>query len=120
MTPMQMTNHKPSFAAVSPSPGKDKERAGKEFDIGQELVGFGLQGVRVTEDDLAELVKELGLEGEEAGELVRGLSGNTATPSTEESREAGKSEEDYNAKDEEKGEDTAAAANDKNEIVTPE
>lgn len=78
---MQMTNHKPSFAPNSPSPLKDKERRDKEFDIGDELVGFGLQGVKVTEDDLAELVKELGLEGDDAGDLVRGLTGNTSSSS---------------------------------------
>jgi hypothetical protein len=31
------------------------------------------QGVRVTHDDLAALVEELGLEGDEAADLVKGL-----------------------------------------------
>jgi hypothetical protein len=42
--------------------------------VGEELVGYGLQGVKVTDDDLLALVEELGLGGEEAGELVKGLS----------------------------------------------
>jgi len=40
----------------------------EEFDIGDELSGYGLQGVRVTDDDLEKLVKDLGLNGDEAGE----------------------------------------------------
>lgn len=45
-----------------------------EFDISTELVGYGLQGVKVTEQDLIDLVAELGLDGDEAGDLVKGLS----------------------------------------------
>jgi SH3 domain-binding glutamic acid-rich protein len=50
-----------------------------EFDVSTELSGFGLQGVKVSEDDLAALVKELGLEGDDATDLVKGL-GYTTTP----------------------------------------
>ncbi|KAK0478302.1 hypothetical protein IW261DRAFT_1565284 [Armillaria novae-zelandiae] len=39
-----------------------------------ELSGYGLQGVRVTEDELRDLVAELGLDGDDAGDLVKGLS----------------------------------------------
>ncbi|PBL01193.1 hypothetical protein ARMGADRAFT_1160422 [Armillaria gallica] len=45
-----------------------------EFDISTELSGYGLQGVRVTEDELRDLVAELGLDGDDAGDLVKGLS----------------------------------------------
>jgi hypothetical protein len=45
-----------------------------DFDIGNELIGYGLQGVRVTEDELRDLVAELGLDGDEAGDLVKGLT----------------------------------------------
>lgn len=71
-----MTNHKPSFAA-SPSPlrSKIKGQSAQEFDVGTELVGFGLQGVKVTNDELRELVEELGLDEADAGELVKGLGG---------------------------------------------
>lgn len=82
-SPSQMTNHKPSFAA-SPSPlrSKNKGQSPQEFDVGTELVGFGLQGVKVTDDELRELVEELGLSDADAGELVKGLGGdgNTDVP----------------------------------------
>jgi hypothetical protein len=50
-----------------------------EFDVSTELSGFGLQGVKVSEDDLASLVKELGLEGDDATDLVKGLSSTTTS-----------------------------------------
>lgn len=62
---------------ASPLKGKTvpvNKRTG-EFDAGNELVGFGLQGVRVTEDELEQLVAELGLDGDEAQDLVNGLAG---------------------------------------------
>ena len=68
-------------AAPSPSPAKTKEslrkRRDAEFDVSEELTGYGLQGVKVTDDDLLALVEELGLGGEEAGDLVKGLSDHT-------------------------------------------
>jgi len=75
-SPSQMTNHKPSFAA-SPSPlkSKSKGQSDAEFDVGTELVGFGLQGVKVTDDELQKLVADLGLGGAEADDLVKGLGG---------------------------------------------
>jgi hypothetical protein len=45
------------------------------------------QGVRVTHDDLAALVEELGLEGDEAADLVKGLESSApaeAKPAAEE------------------------------------
>jgi hypothetical protein len=65
----------PSSSADSPLRGKPANRREGEFDVSTELEGFGLQGVRVTQDDLAALVEELGLGGDEADELVKGLSG---------------------------------------------
>jgi len=74
-TPPPKLNVKPS-ASPSPSPLKNKgKKGGKEVDLGIELDDAGLQGVTVTDDELADLVKELGLEGDEAGDLVKGLSG---------------------------------------------
>lgn len=65
-------------ASASPSPAETKKslrkRGEAEFDVGDELTGYGLQGVKVTDDDLLALVEELGLGGEEAGDLVKGLS----------------------------------------------
>ena len=62
----------------SPSPAETKtslrKRRDAEFDVSDELTGYGLQGVKVTDDDLLALVEELGLGGEEAGDLVKGLS----------------------------------------------
>ncbi|KAH9162774.1 hypothetical protein EDB89DRAFT_1860506 [Lactarius sanguifluus] len=54
-----------------------RKRNESEFDISDELSGYGLQGLKVTDDDLVALVEELGLGGEEAGALVKGLSGPT-------------------------------------------
>ncbi|KAI9460997.1 hypothetical protein BJY52DRAFT_1261667 [Lactarius psammicola] len=51
-----------------------RKRNESEFDVGDELSGYGLQGLKVTDDDLVALVEELGLGGEEAGALVKGLS----------------------------------------------
>ena len=83
-SPSQMTNHKPSFAA-SPSPlkSKNKGQSAREFDVGSELVGFGLQGVKVTDDELRELVEELGLDEADAGELVKGLGGGNSEDALE-------------------------------------
>ncbi|KAF8898897.1 hypothetical protein BD779DRAFT_1486098 [Infundibulicybe gibba] len=68
------------FAPVSsPLKGKGKPvtKRDNEFDVGTKLVGFGLQGVQVTEDELRDLVAELGLDGDEAGDLVKGLAPET-------------------------------------------
>lgn len=67
-----------SASASSPSLAETKkslrDRSEAEFDVSKELNGYGLQGVKVTDDDLLALVEELGLGGEEAGDLVKGLS----------------------------------------------
>ncbi|KAG5340624.1 hypothetical protein C0989_001066, partial [Termitomyces sp. Mn162] len=67
----------------SPLKGKktipDSKRHGK-FDISTELEGYGLQGVNVTEEELKNLVAELGLDGDEAGDLAKELSGPPSNP----------------------------------------
>ena len=90
-----MTNQKPSFSS-SPSPLKDKnsKKNGKEVDVGGILDDNSLQGITVTDDELADLVKELGLEGDEAGDLVKGLSfKDKATEPSDDSNIEIKSEE---------------------------
>ncbi|KAG6818057.1 hypothetical protein H0H87_009212 [Tephrocybe sp. NHM501043] len=84
--PLQMTpDHlKKKILAQPPpdSPLKGKsipvnKRQG-EFDISRELEGYGLQGVNVTDDDLRKLAAELGLDDDEAGELVKELAGSSS------------------------------------------
>lgn len=75
------TSSSASAPASSQSPAETKkslrERREAEFDVSEELTGYGLQGVKVTDDDLLALVEELGLGGDEAGDLVKGLSDPT-------------------------------------------
>lgn len=84
-SPLQMTpDHlKPKLypKTQSPSPLRGKtipvnKRIG-ELDMGDELSGFGLQGVKVTEDELRDLIADLGLDGDEAGDLAAGLTDMT-------------------------------------------
>jgi hypothetical protein len=84
--PLQMTpEHLRAKIMASPqsSPSKVKgtpvNKITNDFDLGTELSGYGLQGVRATEDELRDLVAELGLDGDEAGELVKGLAGEEET-----------------------------------------
>jgi hypothetical protein len=60
-----------------------RKRNESEFDAGNELAGYGLQGVKVTEDDLIALVEELGLGGDDADALVKGMSTSTVRASKE-------------------------------------
>ncbi|KAL5519074.1 hypothetical protein ACEPAH_757 [Sanghuangporus vaninii] len=90
-SPSQMTDHKPSFAN-QPSPLKEKSKSGEEVDAGTLLEDTSLQGIAVTDDELANLVKELGLEGDEAGDLVKGLS-TTKEPTSERGPETAITEE---------------------------
>jgi hypothetical protein len=86
-SPLQMTpdhlKHKMFAQSSSPLKGKGSgipaNKRENEFDVSTELVGFGLQGVKVTDDDLKALVEELGLGGDEAGDLVKGLSSSVQT-----------------------------------------
>jgi len=74
-SPLQRGAASASASASSSPVGKDalRKRNDAEFDAGDGLSGYGLQGVKVTQDDLLALVEELGLGGEEAGDLVKGL-----------------------------------------------
>jgi len=88
-TPLQMVPERLKLhvlATPAPSPNTAasipvNKRQG-EGDVGEELSGFGLQGVKVTQDELKELVEELGLEGDEAGDLVKGLSAPVGSQGT--------------------------------------
>jgi len=90
-SPLQMTpdrlKSKMFPPPPSPSPLKTKSipvnKRTNEIDLGDDLGGYGLQGVKVTEDELHDLMAELGLEGDEAGDLVKGLSGATTPPKKE-------------------------------------
>lgn len=75
-SPLQRGAASASASASSSPASKDalRKRNKAEFDVSDELSGYGLQGVKVTQDDLLALVEELGLGGEEAGDLVKGLS----------------------------------------------
>jgi len=76
MTP---EHHKPKFFPQdSETPLKPVNKR-NDFDISTELEGFGLQGVRVTDDDLSQLIKDLGLDGDEAADMVRSLGGEAST-----------------------------------------
>jgi hypothetical protein len=76
MTPDRLKSKIMAQPPASPMKGKVfpvNKRVG-EVDVGDELSGYGLQGVKVTEDELRDLIAELGLDGDEAGDLVQGLS----------------------------------------------
>ncbi|KAH7344823.1 hypothetical protein B0J17DRAFT_636966 [Rhizoctonia solani] len=93
-TPSQITGQRPSFAPSPSKPPKKSTPRTKSVDIGAEL-GFGLDGVKVTEEEMLELVESLGLGGDDAGDLVKGLglsssktpnksaSGNSSAPVTQ-------------------------------------
>jgi SH3 domain-binding glutamic acid-rich protein len=49
-----------------------------QIDLGAELAGYGLQGVKVTQDELMDLMDQLGLGGEEADDLAKGLVGTSS------------------------------------------
>lgn len=81
MTPDRLKSKIMAQAPASPLKGRVpvNKRVG-EFDVGDELSGYGLQGVKVTEDELRDLVAELGLGGDDAGDLVKGLTDPTTSP----------------------------------------
>jgi len=65
-------DHRPSYSKIPPLP-PDKKREEDEFDISGELSGFGLQGVKMTNNELQQLAEELGLGKDDAAELAKGL-----------------------------------------------
>ncbi|KAG9043737.1 hypothetical protein FS837_009163 [Tulasnella sp. UAMH 9824] len=80
----------------------DAKLAEGEIDLTETLGEFGLEGVVVTEDELAELVAELNLNKEEAANLVKGIAEASAAanppspptpPPTEDEPKAEKEEE---------------------------
>ncbi|KAJ7630792.1 hypothetical protein FB45DRAFT_916582 [Roridomyces roridus] len=64
---------------TSPLKGLPVNKQTDTFDVSTEISGFGLQGVQVTEAELLDLVAELGLGGDEADDLVKGLSGTSSS-----------------------------------------
>ena len=75
----------PEHISPAPSPSKPKQsRREGEVDAGQALGDAGLHGVNITEDDLEALVKELGLTGADAEDLIKGLGGDTGSAKKEE------------------------------------
>jgi SH3 domain-binding glutamic acid-rich protein len=57
-----------------PTPVVGRDGDAEEDD---EFASFGLQGLKITDDELSKLVEQLGLEGKEADELVKGLGGRS-------------------------------------------
>lgn len=84
-SPSQMhPKYKPSLSP-SPSPLKNKTK-GRVSSTGQNLSEYGIHDLDVTDDDLAALVQELGLGGDDAKDLVKGLgqSSGSAKPKEKE------------------------------------
>ena len=79
MTP---EHHRPKFFPQDPDTPLKPVNKRNDFDVSTELEGFGLQGLRVTDDDLRRLVEDLGLDGEEAADMVRSLGGEASTSSS--------------------------------------
>jgi hypothetical protein len=84
VTPLEMTPEplRKKILAGSPAstPMKGKKpvpvnKRTDEVDVGDDLGDHGLQGLKVTRDELRALIEELGLGGDDAGDLARGLSG---------------------------------------------
>jgi hypothetical protein len=73
MTP---EHHKPRIFPRDPDTPLKPVNKVDDFDVSTELEGFGLQGVRVTDEDLRLLVEELGLDGDDADDMVRSLGGD--------------------------------------------
>ncbi|CAE6451641.1 unnamed protein product [Rhizoctonia solani] len=80
-TPSQITGQRPSFAPSPSQPSKKLTPRTKSIDVGAEL-GFGLEGVKLTQEEMLELVESLGLGGEDAGDLVKGLGLSTSKTSS--------------------------------------
>jgi hypothetical protein len=82
-SPLQMfPKHAPS-RSPSPSPLKLREKEKSEINAGDTLAEFGLANVSVSIDELKALVSELGLGGDDATDLVKGLAGGANSPPAE-------------------------------------
>ncbi|KAH9944030.1 uncharacterized protein BXZ73DRAFT_87004 [Epithele typhae] len=64
--------------AVSPAQMNPSHKREGEVDAGEQLEDHSLRGINVTEDDLMKLIEELGLDGADADDLVKGLKGDEA------------------------------------------
>lgn len=87
-----------SLADKKPIPVNKREG---ELDLGDELSGFGLQGLKITGDELRDLIAELGMDGDDAGDLLKGLGGEAEDEKEAENdeREASPSPEEKPAKE---------------------
>ncbi|PVG00781.1 hypothetical protein CPB86DRAFT_728843 [Serendipita vermifera] len=100
--PAEMTGHKPSFAPDGPTPMRKSGAPGtgdEVVDAGEVFNGYGLQGVEITINELADLAKELGLDDKKAAELAKGLAPSDLKKD--------KPSEELEAKDSEQPKDTA-------------
>ena len=82
MSQMTPEHHRPKIFPQDPDTPLKPVNKRNDFDISTELEGFGLQGVRVTDEDLRQLVQDLGLDGDEAADMVRSLGGEGDTSDT--------------------------------------
>lgn len=64
--------------APSPLKGKGKTDKSNMLNAGEHLSEFGLHDVEVSADDLRALVEELGLGGDEANDLIKGLGSDSS------------------------------------------
>ncbi|KXN83890.1 hypothetical protein AN958_00970 [Leucoagaricus sp. SymC.cos] len=89
MLPLQMTPEHIKQKILAQPPKSPLANAKKpvpvnkrigERDLGEELSGYGLQGVKVTDEELLDLMKDLGLDDDAAGDLVKGLGGSEKVP----------------------------------------
>lgn len=64
--------------ASEPLKSAHRSRPG-EIDVGSELQDVGLQGVMATDEELKKLVEELGLDGDDAADMVKNLGGATSS-----------------------------------------
>ncbi|KIM66329.1 hypothetical protein SCLCIDRAFT_110898 [Scleroderma citrinum Foug A] len=96
----QMTpeHHKPTIFPKDPNTPVKLVNKRNDFDIGSELQGFGLQGVRTTDDELRMLVEELGLGGDDAADMVRSLGGDVASSKPEKLEVEGSSKAEIDAR----------------------
>lgn len=81
MTPERLRDKVKVHPTASPLNGKKPVPVNKregEVDLGDELAGFGLQGLKATDDELRDLLADLGLDGDDAGDLLKGLGGDSA------------------------------------------
>ncbi|GJJ09541.1 hypothetical protein Clacol_003764 [Clathrus columnatus] len=72
--PSEMTPKKTPVPTPLPSQSGDGSDSRKDIDLGDQLSVHDLKGIKASEEELADLVKELGLGGEDANDLIKGLT----------------------------------------------